>query len=82
MPENNQVQPEEAKSFDLALLAEKLKAKGLPAIEGLAKASLEAVFEWIEESVQASPSKIDDFALAVLPPLKSLIMSKVDEISK
>jgi len=68
------------KPFDLKALEAKLKEKGLPQVEGLARGVVEAVFEWSEESVKASPSKLDDLALVVIPPLKSLILSKVDEI--
>lgn len=69
------------KPFDLAHLTEMLKSKGLPHVEGLAKGSLEAVFNWIEFGVKESESKVDDFAMALLPPLKALIFSKLDGIS-
>lgn len=77
--ENNEVA---SSAFNLGSLESKLKEKGLPQIEGLAKACVEAVFEWVEESVKASESKVDDFAVAVLPPLKSFILGKIDGISK
>lgn len=70
------------KAFDLKELEAKLKEKGLPEIEGLAKACAEAIFDWAEQGVKLSDSRIDDFVLAVLPPLKSWIMSKLDGISE
>lgn len=68
------------KPFDLKELEKKLKEKGLPEVEGVAKGVVEAVFDWAEESVKASPSKLDDLALVVIPPLKSLILTQVDKI--
>lgn len=72
---------EAPKPFDLKDLESMLKAKGMPALENGAHAVVEAVFEWIEKGVKLSDSKIDDFALAVLPPLKSFIDQKISEIS-
>lgn len=72
---------DEKKAFDLKDLEAKLKEKGLPQVEGLAKAAAEAVFEWIEEGVGLSPTKLDDLALVLLPSLKSMVMSKIDEIA-
>jgi hypothetical protein len=74
--------PEEKKPFDLKDLEAKLKEKGMPAVEGFAQAACDAVFEWLKESVELTPSKIDDLALVVIPPLKSYIDGKIAEISK
>jgi hypothetical protein len=73
---------EQKQAFDLKDLAAKLRAAGLPIAEEAAHACLNSVFEWLKESVEASPSKLDDFALALLPPLKSFIDSKIEGISK
>ncbi len=72
----------EQKPFDLKDLEEMLKAKGLPEVEDLAKKVFEGICEWTENGITASPSKVDDFALAVLPAFKSFIVSKLDGISK
>jgi hypothetical protein len=72
---------EKKKAFDLADLEAKLKDKGLVHVEGLAKACVEVVFEWASEGVTLSDSKVDDFALALLPPLKTFLLSKLDGIS-
>lgn len=68
-------------SFDLGHLADLLKEQGLPHAEGLAKAALDAVFDWIEYGVKTSESKVDDFAMALLPPLKQFVFSKLETIS-
>ncbi len=80
MGEENQVA--EIKAFDLEDLKQILKAKGLPDIENLAKHVFEGVCEWAEKGVKASPSNMDDFALAVLPPFKAFVIGKLDGISK
>lgn len=72
---------EEMKPFDLKDLEGRLVKAGLPHIEGCAREVIEGVFTWLEDSVKASPSKIDDIALGVIGPLKSWILKKVDEIS-
>ncbi len=74
--------PEEKKPWDLKDLEQKLVAAGMPAVEGCARAAVESVFAWIEESVKASPSKVDDLALAVTGPMKAWVLAKVDQISE
>lgn len=75
------------KPFDAKVLLEKLKARGveikIEALDVAEKAGgilVDEVFAWTEESVKLTKSPYDDFALAVLPPVKSFILSKVDEI--
>lgn len=72
----------QVKAFDLTDLQEILKAKGMPDVENLAKHVFEGICEWAEKGVKATPSNIDDFALAVLPPFKAFVMSKLEGISK
>ena len=79
--ENKEVMPVIA-AWDLKDLEARIKDKGLPQIEGLAKSVFEAVCDWAEHGVKNSESKIDDFALAVLPPFKSFVISKLEGISK
>lgn len=82
----NETKPEVAasvlKPFDTADLVARLKAAGVPILKDSGHAVVRAVFDWIEEGVKLSPSKIDDFALAVLPPLRQFVDSKLDELSK
>ncbi len=68
------------KPFDIKDLEAKLKAKGMPEVEGLAKDVVGAVFDWIEESVSLTPSKVDDMAMIAMPPLKAFVMSELDKI--
>ncbi len=72
---------EDKKAWDVKDLEAKLKEAGMPHVEGMAKAAIESVFSWIEESVKLSPSKVDDLALAVVGPIKSWALAKVDQIS-
>jgi len=69
------------KAYDIKALAEKLKAKGMPEVEGLAKAAVDSVFEWAQESAAMSPTPIDDMVASFLPAFKRLVDSKLEEIS-
>jgi hypothetical protein len=51
-------------------------------VEGLAKAVTESVFEWVSEGIEATPSKVDDLALVVIPSVQKFILAKIDGISK
>lgn len=68
------------KPFDVKDLVQKLEGMGLPLAEEAAKDLIEAVFAWSEESIKLSESKIDDLMLALLPPMKSFLISKLDKI--
>ncbi len=75
--------PEEQakKAFDLKELGERLKAAGAPIAEEALHAAVKCMFDWVEDGVKLTPSKVDDFALAVLPPLRAFVDSKIDGIS-
>lgn len=73
---------EASQAFDLKELEARLKKAGLPHVEGCARDVVETVFAWAEDSVKATPSKLDDLALGVMGPLKSWILGKVDGIDK
>jgi hypothetical protein len=75
------------KPFDTAVLVAKLKGRGIEikieALDVAEKAGVilvDEVFAWTEQSVKLTQNPYDDFALAVLPPVKSFILAKVDEI--
>ena len=68
------------KPFQVTDLVEKLKAKGLPVVEEMAKDIEESVIEWIEESVKMTPSPLDDLAIPVIMALKPLIDAQIDKI--
>jgi len=68
------------KSYDLKLLLEELKGKGIVVAEDLAEVLVESTFTWVEKSAIASENKYDDLLLAALPLVKSQILSQVDKI--
>jgi len=70
-----------SKAWDLKGLGEALKPHGLELGEAAAKAVLEAVLTFIEESVKLSENKVDDFALAVIPLIKPIVVAQLDKIS-
>lgn len=74
------------KPFDVKDLIKKLEAMGIPlakdSAEKMAAGLVNAVFDWTNESISASPTKVDDLALAVLPPLRAYILSKIEAISE
>lgn len=68
------------KAYDLAVLAEKLKSKGLDVAEDAARHLVEATFEWVEESAKLSVTPYDDMALIILPQVKKMALAAVDKI--
>lgn len=72
---------EEKKAWDVKDLEAKLKAAGMPHVEGMAKAAATSLFDWIEESVKATDGKVDDLALALSGPLRTWVLGKIDQIS-
>jgi hypothetical protein len=68
------------KAFDVKVLAEKLKVRGLDVAEEAAKILVEEVLAWTEESVKLTENKFDDMLLVVLPQVKSYALAQVDKI--
>lgn len=68
------------KAYDVKVLAEKLKARGLDVAEEAAKIIVEETFAWVEESAKASETPYDNMGLIVLPELKKLALGAVDKI--
>lgn len=68
------------KAYDLKVLAEKLKGKGLDLAEEGAKIAVEGIFEWVEESAKISATPYDDMGAIVLPQLKKFALEQVDKI--
>lgn len=70
------------KAFDLKALEERLKSKGLVAVEGLAEIVADEVFGWLGDSCAASESTlvkaIGPAAIAVLQPLAKSAIDKID----
>jgi hypothetical protein len=68
------------KAFDIAVLAEKLKGRGLDVAEEAAKAIVEETVAWVKASVAMTENKFDDFFIVVEPMLLPEIMTQVDKI--
>lgn len=67
-------------AYDIKVLGEKLKSRGLNVAEDALKGLVEDVFSWVEDSVKESATPYDDIALGVLPVIKSATLSKIDQI--
>ena len=72
--------PAVKKPFDPKELVNKLKDQGLDIAEDAGRILVDAVFDWAEESVQLTPNKFDDMALAVSPVLRKYLLKKIDEL--
>ena len=68
------------KAYDVKVLLEKLKSKGLDVAEESAKVLFESVVEWVEESAKLSATPYDDMGLIVLPQIKKLALEAIDQI--
>ncbi len=72
------------KPFDLKDLEERLKAKGLGAVEGLAEIAVTEIFNWAEESCLIHPNvfvkAVGGPAVAMLKPLAMGAVDKIDGI--
>ena len=70
------------KSFDLKDLEQRLKDKGLTAVEGLAEVVANEVFAWAEASLAIHPNAlvkaIGTPAVAILKPLALNAVDKID----
>jgi hypothetical protein len=67
-------------AYELKVLAEKLKAKGLDVAEDAAKILVEETLNWVSEEALKSENKVDDLVVAILPIVKPHILNAVDKI--
>lgn len=67
-------------AYELKVLAEKLKAKGLDVAEDAAKILVEETLDWVSEEAGKSENKVDDLVVAILPIVKPHILNAVDKI--
>ncbi len=67
-------------AYDVKVLGEKLKARGLDVAEDALKGLVEDVFGWVEESVKESATPYDDIALGILPVIKAETLKRIDGI--
>lgn len=68
------------KAYDIKDLGEKLKAAGLPVVEGAAEVVLEKVIAWIKESAMISKTPYDDMAMVILPLIEGKIKKEINKI--
>jgi hypothetical protein len=68
------------KAYDLKLLVEKLKGKGLDLAEEAAKVAVEGTLEWLEESAKISANPYDDLVIVLVPVVKPKIFEIIDKI--
>ena len=69
------------KPFDFKNLEDRLKAKGLVAIEGLAEIVAEETFAWAEESLAIHPNLlVKSIGTPAVQILKPLAMGAIDKI--
>jgi predicted histidine transporter YuiF (NhaC family) len=63
-----------------AMIVAKLKAKGMDIAEDTAVALVKAVLELIPEVVAATPNKVDDLLIAIIPVVQPALMDLLDKI--
>ena len=68
------------KAYDLKVLGERLKAKGLIVAEDAAEQVYDELRAWFEESAKLSATPYDDMALIVLPQVDVLVKEQIDKI--
>ena len=68
------------KAYDLKVLGEKLKGKGLDVAEESLKIVVDELFVWLTESAVMSPNVYDDMMALVYPQAKKYILEQVDKI--
>lgn len=69
------------KAFDLKDLEQRLKDKGLNAVEGLAEIVAGSVFDWAKESCQIHPNLlVKSIGSSAVDILRPLAMEQIDKI--
>lgn len=68
------------KAYDVKVLAEKLKAKGLDLGEEAVKLVVGETVDWAVESAQVSKTPYDDVIALVAPQLKKKALELADKI--
>lgn len=66
--------------YDIKVLGEKLKAKGLDVAEESLKILVSETLDWVAKSAPVSPNKIDDVVAMAIPFVKPQIMKAIDKI--
>lgn len=66
------------KAYDVKVLLERLKAKGLDLAEKGLVDTLDTVNEWVGESAKLSATPLDDMAHGVGQPFVAFVKTKID----
>ncbi len=68
------------KAYDLKVLGEKLKAKGLDVAEESLKVLVSETLDWVSESAPLSATSADDYIAMAIPFIKPKILEQLDKI--
>jgi len=68
------------KPYDVKVLAEKLKSKGLDIAEESIKVLVVETLDWVSESAPISPTGVDDVIAMAIPFIKPKILEAIDKI--
>lgn len=71
---------QEQKAYDLKILLDKLKGRGLDLAEDAAMIVIDEVSKWVVESAALSETPFDDVLAVVMPTLKKEIEKIADGI--
>jgi len=66
--------------MDLKSLVAKLKENGMDVAEDAAVVVVETVLDWVTAEVIASPNKVDDLLLVLMPVIRAQLLGLVDKI--
>lgn len=68
------------KAYDIKVLGERLKAKGLDVAEDVLRDALKEVIGWIKESAVLSVNPYDNMLEAVFPLIEPILLEQIDKI--
>lgn len=68
------------KAYDVSVLVDRLKARGLEVAEDAAHIAVEELLAFLKESAQMSENVYDDILVAVIPMFEAEIQKQVDKI--
>jgi len=72
---------EEKKAYDLKLLIEIAKTKGLDVAEDGAEVLYHTLMEWLVESAMLSATPIDDILIIAKSTIDGLVLPQIDKIN-
>lgn len=63
-------------AYDVKVLGDKLKNRGLSALKGV----VSDVSAWVQDSIKESPTPYDDLLLPIVPQLETWANAQIDKI--